>query len=295
MSLRSSRSTTLNIPLSFCLFLSTYCSKLTQLSSGTDERKHILEFHRDSCDPPLPIELLRSGPHFHPSSCCLLLLEMTQPKVLLLTGGAWWSSTTPNNLGHQFLLHTLATSEKRDYPLKIYICTRTPPPAGALEEYENRFRVSRDGENSDSHQSTLHHLPLDLSSPSSIRQCVARFSSLEDRLDFLVLNAAVAPSARHLSSYTITLPSVTPCPEGDDPDDAEPKSERRWQVEDTFLVNVLGNGMLWQLLEPAMKQPSIDDQVGEEDRVRARVVVVSSELHRRCQAIKGKVPSFASL
>lgn len=250
--------------------------------------------------------------------------------------------------GHQFLLHTLrsaaadtgadgsippgapATSNKRIFPLRIYLCSRTPPPQGQktldglleANRGEDQIRgtcplVDCEGSYFDPTQTScleiaelsdsslvhcnfpmflaaiadeVYHIPLDLASPSSIRSCAAAFDRMEtarrghvdaaerdrattttsvgSRLDYLVLNAAIAPGSERR-----TLP-VSRGMEASE-EDAQATKE----IEESFAVNVLGNALLWQELEPFLS-PSEGPSSGQLET--SKVVVVSSELHRRC-------------
>ena len=101
----------------------------------------------------------------------------------------------------------------------------------------------------------MFHLPLDLSSPSSIQACAKSFLEKEKQLDYLLLNAAVAPRARKTT----------------------PVQLRGEPVEESLMTNVLGHALLTEKLRPAFHQRGSDRST--------RVVTVSSELHRRVQEI----------
>jgi NAD(P)-dependent dehydrogenase (short-subunit alcohol dehydrogenase family) len=103
----------------------------------------------------------------------------------------------------------------------------------------------------------LFHIPLDLSSPSSVIKCATEFLRREEKLDLVLLNAAIAPKERKLTSSEI----------GGD------------KVEEALMTNVLGNALLLDFLQKAFKM--------REEGEQTRIVTVSSELHRRL-AFPGK-------
>lgn len=99
----------------------------------------------------------------------------------------------------------------------------------------------------------MFHLPLDLTSPASIRACARSFLDKEEQLDCLLLNAAVAPRARKTINVELQ---------------GEP-------VEEALMTNVLGHALLTEKLRSAFHRRGSGRST--------RVVTVSSELHRRIQ------------
>jgi NAD(P)-dependent dehydrogenase (short-subunit alcohol dehydrogenase family) len=178
--------------------------------------------------------------------------------------------------GQQFLIqlihHTRSSgpsSVKPKGPINVYVCTRRPPPAKELDLFVLRQSSSTSGwfssiapqsdvSTSDENildRIQLHHLPLDLTSPFSIRACARSFLEKESKLDFLLLNAAVAPKARNMTNV---------------------KSEGE-PVEEALMTNVLGHALLTESLKSAFHERGSERST--------RVVTVSSELHRRIQEI----------
>lgn len=121
----------------------------------------------------------------------------------------------------------------------------------------------------------LRHLPLDLLDPNSIRKCASRFLAQETRLDVLVLNAAIAPNQREPAGL------IVPAFEGEGTD---PSRKGYLELEKGMMTNVVGTAMLAKLLEPALLNATEAADALE----RPRVVVVSSELHRRLGDLLGK-------
>ncbi|KAJ9092388.1 hypothetical protein QFC21_006890 [Naganishia friedmannii] len=201
------------------------------------------------------------------------------PKVVLLTGGSWWGSSSPENIGHHFIRHVFRGIRPEDPPIKIYICTRSAPPKGELvrfAESQNSSHVFGNSGSLDPHQIhpavSLYHLPLDLLNPNSIRHCASAFLSRESKLDVLVLNAAIAPNKRESSG------SVIPRHKGGKNDMGMAED---FELETGMMTNVIGSAMLTKLLEPALlKAPGIPEDAVE----KPRIVLVSSELHRRLGA-----------
>jgi NAD(P)-dependent dehydrogenase (short-subunit alcohol dehydrogenase family) len=178
--------------------------------------------------------------------------------------------------GQQFLIqlihHTRSSgpsSVKPKGPINVYVCTRRPPPAKELDLFVLRQSSSTSGwfssiapqsdvSTSDENildRIQLHHLPLDLTSPFSIRACARSFLEKESKLDFLLLNAAVAPKARNMTNVKL---------------EGEP-------VEEALMTNVLGHALLTESLKSAFHERGSERST--------RVVTVSSELHRRIQEI----------
>lgn len=152
-------------------------------------------------------------------------------------------------------------------PINVYVCTRRPPPAKELDLFVLRQSSSSSGwfssiapqvdaSNSDDDildRIKLYHLPIDLTSPSSIRACAKSFLEKESKLDFLLLNAAVAPKSRKVTNVKLK---------------GEP-------VEEALMTNVLGHALLTESLKSAFHERGSERST--------RVVTVSSELHRRIQ------------
>jgi NAD(P)-dependent dehydrogenase (short-subunit alcohol dehydrogenase family) len=99
----------------------------------------------------------------------------------------------------------------------------------------------------------LFHIPLDLSSTSSIKNCAKTFLAKERSLDVLLLNAAVAPNARKMTEMRLQ---------------GEP-------VEEALMTNVLGHALLVQSLRSAFPDKQAEQAT--------RIVTVSSELHRKLE------------
>lgn len=117
----------------------------------------------------------------------------------------------------------------------------------------------------------LRHVPLDLLDPNSIRNCASTFLAKESKLDVLVLNAAVAPNQSEPTGFIV--PPL---------EDAHGNpSEEPLELEKGMMTNVVGTAMLAKLLEPALVDAA---KHGE----KPRVVLVSSELHRKLGDIEGK-------
>ncbi|KAJ9113985.1 hypothetical protein QFC22_005803 [Naganishia vaughanmartiniae] len=197
------------------------------------------------------------------------------PRVVLLTGGSWWGSSSPENVGHHFIQQVFRNIHSEDRPLKIYICTRAAPPEGELTRFVKRQNSSQSQGNLDAldpHSTSLdvslHHLPLNLLNPNSIRNCASEFLSQESRLDVLVLNAAIAPNKRESSGLII------PQRRGGESDESSPEE---LELETGMMTNVVGSAMLTKLLEPAL----LKAEISENEVEKPRIVLVSSELHRR--------------
>jgi NAD(P)-dependent dehydrogenase (short-subunit alcohol dehydrogenase family) len=176
--------------------------------------------------------------------------------------------------GHKFLQEVVrskasgqASSVGPSTCLRIYICTRRPPPPKELELFVLRtvqpnpgwFASAPDYQDPSTADDILdriklYHIPLDLTSTKSVIDCARRFLQNEKNLDILLLNAAVAPRARKLS-------------------DAKLGGS---QVEESMMTNVLGHALLVDCLKSAFHDRS--------DEHETRVVTVSSELHRKMQA-----------
>lgn len=244
---------------------------------------------------------------------------MSDTKVVILTGGAWWEGScrsridamwrrtdtslytrnspskrcasivqsTANNStiltttavlqGHHFVRQVVQNATKRDRPIRLYICTRKPPPAGELERFVRIHQSKYGSELPSSSRSRatdveLRHVPLNLLDPTSIRNCASRFLAQETKLDVLVLNAAIAPNKREALGF------IVPPPE----DVSGDPSEEPLELEKGMMTNVVGTALLAKLLEPALVDAA---KHGEE---KPRVVLVSSELHRRLGDIEGK-------
>lgn len=168
---------------------------------------------------------------------------------------------------------------KRDRPLRLYICTRKPPPPGELERFvrthqpqspSNQFNSAL--ESIRTHKVELRHVPLDLLNPTSIRDCASKFLAQESKLDVLVLNAAIAPNEREPAGFLV--------PPADE--ESGYSYEEPLVLEKAMMTNVIGTAMLAKLLEPALV---IAAKYEEE---KPRVVLVSSELHRRLGDMEGK-------
>ncbi|KAH8081792.1 hypothetical protein HD553DRAFT_73968 [Filobasidium floriforme] len=196
-------------------------------------------------------------------------------QTLLMTGGDWWSRPT-KNLGQQFIIQLIQNSRSSEPspnklrgPINVYVCTRRPPPAKELDLSVLRQSSSTsgwfstiapqdNGSTSDDNildRIKLHHLPLDLTSPSSIRACAKSFLEKESKLDVLLLNAAVAPKSRNVTNVKLK---------------GEP-------VEEALMTNVLGHALLTESLKSAFHERGSERST--------RIVTVSSELHRRIQEI----------
>lgn len=178
--------------------------------------------------------------------------------------------------GQQFLIQLIHHSRSSGPsslqprgPINVYVCTRRPPPAKELDLFVLRQSSSTSGwfssiapqddvSTSDENildRIKLHHLPLDLTSPSSIRACAKSFLEKESKLDVLLLNAAVAPKSRKVTNVKLK---------------GEP-------VEEAMMTNVLGHALLTESLKSAFHERGAGQST--------RVVTVSSELHRRIQEI----------
>jgi NAD(P)-dependent dehydrogenase (short-subunit alcohol dehydrogenase family) len=183
--------------------------------------------------------------------------------------------------GRQFLIHLIQNSRsnapsslKPQAPINVYVCTRRPPPAkepdlfvlrqsSSASDWFSTIAPQDDVSTSDDNildRIKLHHLPLDLASPSSIRACAKSFLEKESKLDFLLLNAAVAPKSRKVTHVKLK---------------GEP-------VEEAMMTNVLGHALLTESLKSAFHERGSERST--------RVVTVSSELHRRVQEIGKSFP-----
>jgi NAD(P)-dependent dehydrogenase (short-subunit alcohol dehydrogenase family) len=181
--------------------------------------------------------------------------------------------------GHHFVRQVVQNATERDRPLRLYICTRKPPPTGELERFVRAHEPqSHSGphklapESPRTNNVELRHVPLDLLDPTSIRNCASAFLAQETKLDVLVLNAAIAPNKRESAGFV-----VPPLAERNEHSNEEPR-----ELEKGMITNVIGTAMLAKLLEPALIKAAKD---GEE---KPRVVLVSSELHRKLGDLEGK-------
>jgi NAD(P)-dependent dehydrogenase (short-subunit alcohol dehydrogenase family) len=184
--------------------------------------------------------------------------------------------------GHKFLqelvqskVSSQASSAGPRTCLRIYICTRRPPPPKELELFVLRtaqpspawFASAPDYQDASTADDILdriklYHIPLDLTSTKSVVDCARTFLEKEQTLDVLLLNAAVAPRARKLSEVKLG----------------------GTQVEESLMTNVLGHALLVDSLKSAFYNRSSEHET--------RVVTVSSELHRRMQTSgKTMIPS----
>ncbi|KAJ9091888.1 hypothetical protein QFC19_008914 [Naganishia cerealis] len=206
------------------------------------------------------------------------------PRVVLLTGGSWWGSSSPENIGHHFIRHVFRNTQYHDFPLKLYIGTRSKPPEGELAHFiagQIHSRLRTNPESLDAKPEhvdvSLHHLPLDLLNPDSIRNCALEFLSQEARLDVLILNAAIAPNGRESTGFIIPH-----CRAGE----SDENVAGDFELETGMMTNVVGTAMLTKLLEPALLKDS--ERSEERDRI-PRIVLVSSELHRRLGGLEGPI------
>lgn len=184
--------------------------------------------------------------------------------------------------GHYFVKEAIRNGSKHDRPLRLYMCTRRPPPIGELERFVHeqesaRSEQSRPTTAPNVANVSLRHLSLDLLDPTSIRDCASRFLSQESRLDVLVLNAAIAPNQREPSGFIVrSLQSQEP----------EQSIEENLELEKGMMTNVVGTSMFTRLLEPALLKAAEDSGEGGE---KPRIALVSSELHRRLGDIEGNL------
>lgn len=173
----------------------------------------------------------------------------------------------------------MQNASERDRPLRLYICTRKPPPAGELERFVRAHqpqnlsnRSSSTLESSKPSNVELRHVALDLLDPTSIRNCASTFLVQETKLDVLVLNAAIAPNKRELAGFIVPP---------QDKRDGHPTDDSLG-LERAMMTNVIGTAMLAKLLEPALIKAAKDEEE------KPRVVLVSSELHRRLGDVEGE-------
>jgi NAD(P)-dependent dehydrogenase (short-subunit alcohol dehydrogenase family) len=165
-------------------------------------------------------------------------------KIILVTGGTHLvipksSKSQPNirtgnaGLGKQTIAYLAAHN-----PTRIYLAARTASKA--------RDAIS-DIKNTVPHACEIVHLPLDLTSFSSIADAASTFKSRESRLDMLINNAGIM---------------------------ASPYSTTKEGYEIQFGTNHMGHALLTKLLLPTLletaKQPGAD----------VRIVNLSSEGHR---------------
>jgi NAD(P)-dependent dehydrogenase (short-subunit alcohol dehydrogenase family) len=173
-------------------------------------------------------------------------------------------------------------ASKDDRPLRLYMCTRKPPPSGELDRFVETHREPAVSGSEVSptravNHVLLRHLPLDLLDPFSIRNCASKFLAQEARLDVLVLNAAIAPNQREPSGQMVRSLQSTMSDQSLDED---------LELEQAMMTNVVGSSMLMRLLQPALLKAADDSGEGGK---KPRVALVSSELHRRLGDIEGNM------
>ncbi|KAI1170016.1 NAD(P)-binding protein [Nemania sp. FL0916] len=163
-------------------------------------------------------------------------------KVILITGAA-------GDLGRQ----TAVELARYGRPARIYIAD-LPVDAAAKTALVGRVTReaydSQDGDEDDDDLSTrteIRFIDLDLTSFSSIRACAAEFTSKEDRLDVLMLNAGV-----------IRVPPL----------------QTSGGYELHFGLNYLGHALLTRLLMPTLQKTA-----ARPNNDNVRIVVISSEGH----------------
>lgn len=191
------------------------------------------------------------------------------------------------NQGHHFIQNVYRNMAHMDRPLKIYICTRSAPPEGELARFAKSQHSLRIKERTEALHAqpvpadvSVHHLPLDLLDPNSIRNCASEFLSRESRLDTLVLNAAIAPNKRQPSGFIIP---------GQSTEGSGGTMAGDIDLDTGMMTNVIGSAILTKLLEPALlKAPEFSEDVVE----KPRIVLVSSELHRRLGDLEGLFELF---
>ncbi|KAI1759675.1 hypothetical protein GGR53DRAFT_512810 [Hypoxylon sp. FL1150] len=164
-------------------------------------------------------------------------------KVVLITGAA-------GDLGRQ----TTIELAKYGHPARIYIAD-LPRDEAAKKELLDRINREAYGQPaSNMRQATtlaapteLRYLDLDLTSFDSVARCAAEFTSREERLDLLILNAGIIRVA----------PGTT---------------KEGYEIH--FGLNYLGHALLAMLLTATMKN-TVQQQPGAD----VRVVAISSEGH----------------
>lgn len=212
-------------------------------------------------------------------------MNVVRPNHCFEDGGGLLKRFAPSRLvqGHYFVKEAVRNASRDSRPLRLYMCTRKPPPSGELERFlDAHWESALSGSVASPTRAVSHvslrHLPLDLLDPSSIRNCASRFLSQEARLDVLVLNAAIVPNQREPSGQRVrSLQSAT----SDQPLDED------LELEQAMMTNVIGTSMFTELLQPALMKAAEDSAEGSE---KPRIALVSSELHRRLGNIEGKVP-----
>ncbi|PSR88608.1 hypothetical protein BD289DRAFT_366897 [Coniella lustricola] len=160
-------------------------------------------------------------------------------------------------------------------PARIYIADLTPPPpppssSSSSSSPSDAVVIANDNDDATTppplatqqQRTSLHFLPLDLSSFASIRQCATSFLGRESSLDLLVLNAGIM--------------RVKPCMTSEG-------------YEGHFGINYLGHALLAKLLLPVMLRTAAAQVPQQADEgvesisqsttttTKPRVVVVSSE------------------
>ncbi|KAF3763899.1 hypothetical protein M406DRAFT_51240 [Cryphonectria parasitica EP155] len=152
-------------------------------------------------------------------------------RVVLITGAA-------GDLGRV----TATQLAKYGRPARIYVADLPPRDEGGREAVEGGNKTE------------IRFLDLDLGSFESVQQCAANFTSKEDRLDLMILNAGIIR----------VKPGVTK--EG---------------YESHFGINYVGHALLTRLLMPVMlrtaKQQQQQQGEGDTTTRRGRLVIVSSE------------------
>ncbi|KAJ4297497.1 hypothetical protein N0V90_005389 [Kalmusia sp. IMI 367209] len=167
--------------------------------------------------PDLKISTMGGKGQFNPATDVPSLAG----KVILVTGGN-------TGLGKQTIAYLAAHS-----PTRIYLAARTASKAAsAIEEIQR-----------DIPSVTIEHLPLDLTSFSSIASAAETFKARENRLDILVNNAGIM-----MTPYSLTK-------EG---------------YETQFGTNHVGHALLTKLLMPVLLQTA------EQPGADVRIINVSS-------------------